>query len=43
MEEANSYIEKEYIEFFIKELPEDAFTSEKEEIVVFDQKVKRKK
>ncbi|WP_342505566.1 DUF6583 family protein [Sporosarcina sp. FSL K6-2383] len=43
MEEVNEYIEKEYIEFFIKELPEDAFTTDKEEILVADQKLKAKK
>lgn len=43
MEEANRYIEKEYIEYFVKELPEEAFTTDKEEIVVADQKVKAKK
>ncbi|MEK5037718.1 DUF6583 family protein [Sporosarcina sp. FSL K6-3457] len=43
MEEVNAYIEKEYIEFLIKELPEDAFTTDKEEILVVDEKVKAKK
>ncbi|MFJ7934649.1 hypothetical protein [Sporosarcina sp. NPDC096371] len=43
MKEAESYIEKEYVEFLVKELPEDAFTSVKEEIIVADQKVKAKK
>jgi len=42
-EEANLYIEKEYIEYFIKELPEEAFSTDKEEIIVADQKVKAKK
>ena len=42
-EELQNYIEKEYMEYLYNELPEDAFTSEKEEIEVFDKKVKTEK
>jgi hypothetical protein len=42
-EESRTYVEKEYIGYFIKEIPEAAFTSEKEAITVFDKKVKTKK
>ena len=42
-EEHRTYVEKEYIQYLMKELPEEAFTSEKEEIVVFDKKVNTKK
>ena len=42
-EELRTYVEKEYIEYFIKELPEKAFTSDKEEIVVFNKKINAKR
>lgn len=42
-EESRTYIEKEYIAYLIKEIPEDAFTSEKEVLTVFDEKIKTKK
>ncbi len=42
-EESRTYVEKEYIAYFIKEIPEEAFTSEKEELTVFDKKMKTKK
>ncbi|NYF25342.1 DUF6583 family protein [Sporosarcina sp. JAI121] len=42
-EESRTYIEKEYIKYLAQEIPEDAFTSEKEEITVFDNKLKTKK
>ena len=42
-EELNTYIQEEYLEYFIEELPEEAFTSEKEKIEVFDKKIDAKK
>ncbi len=42
-EEFRTYVEKEYIAYFFKEIPEDAFTSEKEEIIVSDKKINAKK
>jgi len=42
-EESRAYVEKEYIEYLIKEIPDKAFTSEKEELTVFDKKIKTKK
>ena len=42
-EELDTHIQEEYVEYFIEKLPEDAFTSEKETIKVFDKKVDTKK
>jgi len=42
-EESRTYLVKEYITYLIKEVPEEAFTSEKEELSVFDKKIKTKK
>ncbi|MBE1554227.1 DUF6583 family protein [Sporosarcina limicola] len=42
-EELNKHIEKEYLTYFFKELPETAFTSVKEDIEVFDKKINAKK
>lgn len=42
-EESRIYVEKEYIAYLIKEIPDKAFTSEKEELTVFDKKIKAKK
>ncbi|QTD41298.1 DUF6583 family protein [Sporosarcina sp. Te-1] len=42
-EEFRTYIEKEYLQFLYKELPDEAFTSEKEEIDVFGDKMKVEK
>ena len=39
----NTYIQEEYVEYFIKKLPEEAFTSEKEKISVFDKEVNAEK
>ena len=41
--ELNTYLRKEYMEYIFKELPESAFTDEKENIVVFDNKINAKK
>lgn len=41
--ELNTYIQKEYLTYFIEKLPKEAFTSEKETIEVFDKKIKAKK
>ena len=42
-EESRTYVENEYITYLIKEIPEEAFTSTKEELTVFDKKIKTKK
>lgn len=42
-EELSTYFKEEYTEYFIEKLPKDAFTSEKEKIEVFDQKISAKK
>lgn len=42
-EESRTYLEKEYLAYLMKEIPEEAFTSEKEEITVYDKKMKTKK
>ena len=42
-EELSTYLEKEYMEYLVKEIPEEAFTSEKEEITIFDEKKKTTK
>lgn len=42
-EELQSYIEKEYKEYLYNELPEEAFTSEKEEVEVLGDKIKAEK
>ncbi|MBB4824388.1 hypothetical protein HNO89_001610 [Sporosarcina luteola] len=39
-EEFRNYIEKEYAQFLYKELPDEAFTAEKEEVDVFGKKMK---
>ena len=42
-EELSTYLEKEYMEYLVKEIPEEAFTSDKEEITIFDEKKKTTK
>jgi hypothetical protein len=42
-EELSTYLEKEYVEYIVKEIPEEAFTSDKEEITIFDEKMKTTK
>jgi len=41
--EFQKYVKEEYMEYLYHELPEDAFTSEKEEIEVFGEKMKTEK
>lgn len=41
--ELTTYIKNEYMEYLFNELPEESFTSEKEEVDVFGDKVKAKK
>ncbi|WP_262173637.1 DUF6583 family protein [Saccharococcus sp. Marseille-Q5394] len=41
--EFQKYVKEEYMEYLYHELPEDAFTSEKEEIDVFGEKMKTEK
>lgn len=42
-EELRTYIGTEYVEYIVKEIPEDAFSSEKEELDIFGQKKKTTK
>lgn len=42
-EELNTYLKEEYTEYFIEKLPKEAFTSEKEKVEVFDEKINAKK